>query len=981
MARSWSFPPFRLDLGTGSLWRDDTWVPLPPKAFTVLATLVAQAGQVVTKEALFDAAWPDTAVTDGVLKGCIRQIRRALGERAGMASSIATVHRRGYRFCLPVTPVEGPLSGAAPEGRIAAIGSRAPSSVVATSPSGLVGREAELAQLQQCWAQARQGRRQVVFITGEAGIGKTTLVDAFVAQMAATAVVWSARGQCIEHYGAGEPYLPLLEALGQWGRGPDGAQLVALLHQSAPTWLVHLPALVPAADYEAVQRRAGRATRERMLRELAEAVEGLTAARPLLLVLEDLHWSDRATLDWLASVAQRRAAARLLVLGTYRPAEAVMQAHPVRRVTQELLLHGQGVEVPLGLWEEPAVAAYLTQRLGAGARPASLARGLQQRTEGNPLFLVTVVDELVRRGIVRQAPAGWDLVGGVEAAMVGVPESLRQLIDGQLAQLPLEAQQILEAASVVGVEFTAAAVAAGAEQAVERVEEWCTTWARRGQFVQTHGVVEWPDGTVTAGYEFRHTLYREILYERVPISRRLRWHRQIGRRLEAGYGPRAREVAAALAEHFVHGRDTARAVSYLQQAGAQAVARSAQREAVQWYERALQMLQQLPPPHDTRAQAIDLHLELRNALVPLGEFARILTHLRDAEGLAQALGDVRRQGCIVAYLTRDFQMIGQYAQAVASGLRALTMVQEDFALRVTTHLYLSYAYHALGEYRRAVEVLQPEVAPLTGALTHESLGLAALPAVSTRVSLVYNLTELGEFPEGRALGTEALRIAEAAGQPFSLTQAYRGLGRLYLQQGQLDDAIPLLERGLALCRDADLPLVFPVVASYLGTAYAQAERVGDALPLLEQAVAQGAAIQLVGRQTLSMVLLGAGYLHVDRPQDALPLAQEALVLARERQERGVEGYALHLLGALAARSTPPDVAQAETCFQQAMTLASNLGMRPLLAHSALGLGTLYGQTDRLEPARTELTAALALYHEMHMPWWLSRAETALAHLR
>ena len=288
MARSWSFPPFRLDLGTGSLWRDDTWVPLPPKAFTVLATLVAQAGQVVTKEALFDAAWPDTAVTDGVLKGCIRQIRRALGERAGMASSIATVHRRGYRFCLPVTPVEGPLSGAAPEGRVAAIGPRAPSSVVATSPSGLVGREAELAQLQQWWAQACQGRRQVVFITGEAGIGKTTLVDAFVAQMAATAVVWSARGQCIEHYGAGEPYLPLLEALGQWGRGPDGAQLVALLHQSAPTWLVHLPALVPAADYEAVQRRAGRATRERMLRELAEAVEGLTAARPLLLVLEDL---------------------------------------------------------------------------------------------------------------------------------------------------------------------------------------------------------------------------------------------------------------------------------------------------------------------------------------------------------------------------------------------------------------------------------------------------------------------------------------------------------------------------------------------------------------------------------------------------------------------------------------------------------------------------------------------------------------------
>jgi tetratricopeptide (TPR) repeat protein len=252
--------------------------------------------------------------------------------------------------------------------------------------------------------------------------------------------------------------------------------------------------------------------------------------------------------------------------------------------------------------------------------------------------------------------------------------------------------------------------------------------------------------------------------------------------------------------------------------------------------------------------------------------------------------------------------------------------------------------------------------------------------VSTRVSLVYNLTELGKFPEGKALGIEALRFAKAAGQPFSLTQAYRGLGRLYLQQGQPNDAIPLLEQGLALCRDADLPLVFPVVASYLGMAYAQAGRVGEALPLLEQAVVQGTAIRLVDRQTLRMVLLGGGYLHADRLQDALPLAQEALVLARERQERGVEGYALHLLGALAARGTPPDVEQAETYFQQAMTLASNLGMRPLVAHSALGLGMLYGQTARLEPARTELTAALALYHEMKMTGWLSRAETALSHL-
>ena len=437
MARSWSFPPFRLDLGTGSLWRDDELVPLPPKAFAVLATLVAHAGQVVTKEALLDAAWPDTAVTDGVLKGCIRQIRQALGERRGHGAYIATVHRRGYRLCVPVTPVEGPGSGAGPEGRGAASGPRAPSPLVATSPSGLVGREAELAQLQQWWAQALQGRRQVVFITRRGGDWQDHPGGCLCGAGGAHAAVWIGRGQCIEHYGAGEPYLPLLEALGRLGRGPDGAQLVAVLRQQAPSWLVQLPgAGARRTAIEALQRRAGGATRERMLRELAEAVEVLTAERPLVLVLEDLHWSDGATLDWLAYVARRREAARLLVLGTYRPAEAVVQAHPVRPVTQELCCMARAWSWPWGIGRRPRWRRIWRSALGTERCPAGLARVLHQRTEGNPLFLVAVVDELVRQGVLRQGPAGWELVARTGGAWAELPDSLRQLIEQQFAQLP-----------------------------------------------------------------------------------------------------------------------------------------------------------------------------------------------------------------------------------------------------------------------------------------------------------------------------------------------------------------------------------------------------------------------------------------------------------------------------------------------------------------------------------------------------------------
>jgi tetratricopeptide (TPR) repeat protein len=678
-------------------------------------------------------------------------------------------------------------------------------------------------------------------------------------------------------------------------------------------------------------------------------------------------------------VARRRAAARLLVLGTYRPAEAVVQAHPVRRVTQELLLHGQGVELPLGSLAETEVAIYLTQRFGAGAHPAGLARRLHQRTEGNPLFLVTVVDELVRRGVIRQGPAGWALVGGVEAALGGVPESLRQFVEQQLEQLPPEAPQILEAASVVGLEFGAAAVAAGVEQGVEAVEDCTAALARRGQFVQTQGVVEWPDGTVMACYGFRHALYREILYERVPMGRRLRWHRQIGLRLEMGYGPRAREIAAELAEHFLRGRDYGQAVRYLAQAGEQAIARSAHREAVLRYEQALQALQHLPQTPETGTQAIDLHLALRTALIPLGDAAAIFTQMRAAEALAEQLGDLDRQGRIAAYWTRDFGLTGHPEQAVVCGQRALALIHQDVVLRMTAQLYLSYAYYFLGAYPAAVTLLTEALDSL-GALPPRARLGAALPAVVLRHSLVQSLTELGRFDDGIRYGQEAVRIAEQAGHSFSLYQACRSLARLYLCRGAFSHAIPLLERTLTLCQEADLPYGVPGMVFRLGWAYAQAGRPTEARPYLDQAGQWAALHHTDEENAIRLVLLSESYACLGDFAAAMPLAHTALAMAQERQERGFQAYALRLLGALAAQGTAPDVAAAACYYQQSIGLAQALGMHPLLAHSYFGLGTLYSHLGQRAPATAMLSMAVELYRSMAMTFWLPQAKATLAPL-
>ena len=262
---------------------------------------------------------------------------------AVMPAPVAPLPVPGPALVIPSAPVSGP-----------------------TPAPRLVGREAEVATLRQWFANALQGERHLGFITGEAGIGKTTLVDTFVAQLTDQAPLWLGRGQCIEQYGAGEAYLPLLEALGQMGRTPDGPHLVTLLRQQAPSWVLQLPALLSPGEYEALQQYAGGTTRERMLRELAEAMEALTAVRPCVLVLEDLHWSDTATIEWLAYMARRRGPARLLVLGTYRPVETMVRVHPVRAMVQELMVHGHGAELALEEWSEAGVAAYLAQR-GAGA--------------------------------------------------------------------------------------------------------------------------------------------------------------------------------------------------------------------------------------------------------------------------------------------------------------------------------------------------------------------------------------------------------------------------------------------------------------------------------------------------------------------------------------------------------------------------------------------------------------------------------------
>ena len=492
-ARPGELPAVRLEMENEWAWCGQRRLELTPRAFAVLRHLGERAGRLVTKEELLDDA---VARHDRERRGA-GELHPRSAQGAGGFVGGAAVHRDRAPAGLSVHRADCGRDDACPRsgpGPGSGADEPPPGPVAAHETTALVGRDAELGRLRERLEQALKGQRQLVFVTGEPGIGKTALVEALLAGIDEDGALLIGRGQCVEQHGAGEPYLPVLEALGRLGRGVGSEQLVPIFKQHAPTWLAQLPGLLADDEVEAVQRRAQGATRERMLRELVEALEAVTRAAPLVLLLEDLHWSDSATIDLLGMLARRRDPARLLVLGTYRPADVAGAGHPLKPVKQELQVHGHCQEVHLEFLSPSAVEEYLSRRFPGHGFPAELARVLHRNTDGNPLFLVSTLDYLIGQGQLREVGERWELAGPPEEIASRTPETLSQVVERQVERLTGEEQAMLAVGSVAGAEFSAAvAVADGIDP--HDAERRCDSLARRGQFVRAAGLAEWPDGT------------------------------------------------------------------------------------------------------------------------------------------------------------------------------------------------------------------------------------------------------------------------------------------------------------------------------------------------------------------------------------------------------------------------------------------------------------------------------------------------------
>jgi predicted ATPase/DNA-binding winged helix-turn-helix (wHTH) protein len=956
------FPPFRLDPVNQCLWRrretaQDERLLLTPKAFAVLRYLVAHAGQLVTHDELLAAVWPETYVKPEALKMRIFEIRSALGDRPKTPRFIETLPRRGYRFIATVH--DAPAA--------------APAILLPAAHGHLVGRAGMLETLRACLHRAMHGQRQLVFVTGEPGIGKTALVDAFQQQaMVEVPGLLLARGQCLEGYGGMEAYYPMLEALGELWRGAGGAAVVKTLATHAPTWLVQFPALMTRTHRDTLQRALLGATRERMLREIAEALETLTVDRPLLLVFEDLQWVDHATVDLLAALARRRAPAQMLLLATYRPVDLAVSQHPLRALTQELRVHQLCHELAVEPLSEGDIAAYLAAVASGAHLPEGLAGLISRHSEGNPLFMRAVLDYLTQQGLLAREADGWSFRVPIAASDLVVPESLRQMIDAQIARLRPEAQRVLEVASVTGAVFTASVSAAAADMEANDFDAVCHTLAWQ-HLVRTAGAQQFPDGSVSPRYVFVHALYREVCYWRQAPGRRAALHRRLGAHLEGLFAPQLEDVASELAHHFEAGAEWARAVQYLRLTADTAGRRYAYREAATTLQQALTLVHHLPESPERMQHAMALYNGLGAALLMTkGHAAPEVEHAyTQARTLCQQVGETEHLVPVLLGLWRYYNTRAQLHTARELGETLLRLAQQadDPTLAVIAHYALGVTLFCLGA--------------LPAARQHSEAGIALyMPDqrrapvfrigqdldVGCRVHGARTLWVLGYPEQALSRVRDGMALAHALSHSFSLAFARCLAAWVYQFRRDVPAVHEHAEAAVALATEWGFPQWAACGTSLRGWALAMQGQGEEGITQVRQGItayrATGASLYV---PHLCTVLADVAA-HLGHTDNSLQALAEAHTLMEQHEERWWEAEVCRLRGVLLLRQPGTSQTEAETWLQRALDVARRQEAKSLELRAAMSLACLWRQQGRATDARDVLAP---VYH-----WFTEGFDTA-----
>jgi DNA-binding winged helix-turn-helix (wHTH) protein/tetratricopeptide (TPR) repeat protein len=852
--------------------------------------------------------------------------------------------------------------------------------------SRFVGRERELAALHDRLSRVEKGHGQIVGIVGEPGVGKSRLC--YEISRLPRAHGWLILDSSPVAYGKEIPYFAIVDLLTTYFQ-LDASDEPTSMRDKITTKLQTLdeglrsvvPPLLALLDLP-VEDLSWQALDPSQRRQLTlDALKLLlvreSQIRPLLLIVENLHWIDSETQAFLDGLVNSLPAARLLLLVNYRP--EYQHRWSSKPYYTPLRLDPLGSE---------RVAELLRSLIGEDVTLAALNQHLIEKTEGNPFFLEESIRTLVDTQILVGAPGAYRLAPHVGAAPRGrpeednhrrlpvpleirVPATVQAVLAARIDLLAPEDKHLLQMAAVIGSEVPFALLHVLAGQADERLRTGLSHLQAAEFLYETRLFPE-------SAYTFKHALTQEVAYGSLLPERRRTLHARIVETLETLAGNRPDDQVERLAHHALRGEIWEKVVRYARQAGTRAADRSAYGQAGAFFDQAMDALAHLPESQETRAQAFDLHKVRQNIHAARRELEQMLGCSEKMWSLAERLGDPHRLALAIASMGNTLSQMGDNVRALELTQRALALAETVGAVDLLVYIRLDMGIlcRAIGDYRRGVSALTQAVELLQGDLARERFGRPLYPAVVARQHLATCLTALGEFRQALNTAAEGLQIAEALQHPGSLLIAHLSYCEPLLQQGRFHAVVPRLERAMALYTP-DLIAWYSMTAGALGFAYAMTRRLAEALPLLEQAVERARRVDR-RRETQWLAYLSEAYLRAGRPDDAHAMADRLLALGRERSERSTEARGRQLLGEIAMQGKPLQAEAAEAHYREALALAEDLGMRPLQAHCRLGLGSLYATTGQQEQARIQLSAAIDLYRAMDMTFWLPQAEAALA---
>jgi len=827
-----------------------------------------------------------------------------------------------------------------------------------------VGRDAEVEQLRRALDRAAAAHGQVAAVVGEAGVGKSRLLHEFIHSHRTQG--WLILESGSVSYGKATAYLPVIDLLQGYFKIQDRDDhreirdkvigRVLGLDRSLEPLLPPVLALldVPVEDpgwhaLDSPQRR------QRTLEAVKRLLLRESQVQPLLLVIEDLHWIDSETQALLDSLVDSLGSIPVLLLVSYRPE----YAHQWGKKTFYTQLRLESLP-------PESTGELLLALLGDAPGLEPLKQMLRRR--GNPLFLEETIRTLVETKALEGERGAYRLVRPVQSLQI--PATVQTILAARIDRLPVEEKQLLQTASVIGKDVPYAILTAIADLP-EEVLRRSLGHLQEAEFLYETSLFPDPE------YTFKHALTHEATYGSLLQDRRRTLHGRIVDTIEQLYPDRLAEHVERLAHHAFRGEVWDKALTYLRQAGARAFARSANPEAVAYFQQALAALSHMPETRATIEQAIDLRFDLRAALFALMDLKKALGYIREAEQLARAIGDQHRLARVFVYTSHHLLLSGdaKEARTLSQSAHAIAESLGDLPLQVAANLYCGATCISVGNLGQAKEHLEKTLQLLPGELSRERFGLHSFPAALVGHYLPWALTELGEFDAAIDRARDAIQVAEAVDHAYSVAVAHWGLAYAYVQRGELDSAIRLLERTIALCRDWNIPIMLQISAGLPGIALARSGQVTEGIAVLREA--RRGVKEAIGTghyNTLHILWLGEAYARGQQYKDAIEAARRALELARHFNHTVFEGWALRLLGELALQSDPLDQETATRHFQQALAMAQERGMRPLVAHCHAGLGKLYRRTGQRAEAEEHFQIAIRMYREMGMKFWLEQAE-------